>query len=803
MGKTARNKINPATKSPRRKKGGDRTEKPFRDIAEATGDAFYRLRYSTMRYDYLSPVIERLTGYTPEDINEIGFREIILRIESVENTEVRREEFEEKRKPGKIMEHCGDYLIKTKSGEQRWLTDRSYPWYDESGNPVGSFGILRDITERKQVQEALRESEERFRKLVEKSPDAIAVHCEGKIVFINSAGAKILGADSPDELIGKAMMDFVHPDYRAFVVQRVRATQVERRDLEIVDEKFVRLDGAVIDVEVSAIPITYMNKPATQVVVRDVTDRKKAEESLRRSQQNYKAFIENSSEGIWIVEFDEPLSTSVPEEEQIEHLCKRSILVECNDAMAQMYGYARGDEIKGLPFGDFLERADTNTREFFRDFVRSGYHLEDEESHEVDKDGNSKSFLSNILGMVENSFLVRAWGSQRDVTERKRLEQQLLQVQKMESLGTLAGGIAHDFNNILGIIVGYASHLESHKTEPEKLTQSIDAIIRAVNRGASVVGQLLTFARRYDVMFESINVNEIITELVELVGETFPKSITFALELEEHIPSIIADHNQLHQTMLNLCLNSRDAMPNGGTLTIKTHTSSGSALREQFADATENEYVTISVSDTGIGMDAATRQRIFEPFFTTKEHGKGTGLGLAVVYGVIKGHRGFTHVESEEKHGATFSIYLPVSLLEIETPPRLQEEPAEVEGGKETILLVEDEPLLLDLLKLVLEEKGYRIATATNGQEALDVYTQYRDTIDLVLSDMGLPKLGGWETFQKMREVNPDVKVILASGFVNPELKVEMMKQGAKDFVQKPYVPHKILRRIREVLDGE
>jgi CheY-like chemotaxis protein len=373
----------------------------------------------------------------------------------------------------------------------------------------------------------------------------------------------------------------------------------------------------------------------------------------------------------------------------------------------------------------------------------------------------------------------------------------------MESLGTLAGGIAHDFNNILGIIVGYASHLESHKTEPEKLTQSIDAIIRAVNRGASVVRQLLTFARRYDVMFESINVNEIITELVELVEETFPKSITFALELEEHIPSIIADHNQLHQTLLNLCLNSRDAMPNGGTLAIKTHTSSGSALRERFADATENEYVTISVSDTGIGMGAATRQRIFEPFFTTKEHGKGTGLGLAVVYGVIKGHRGFIHVESEEKHGATFSIYLPVSLLEIEASPRPPEELDEVAGGKETILLVEDEPLLLDLLKLVLEEKGYRIATATDGQEALDVYTKYKDTIDLVLSDMGLPKLGGWETFQKMREVNPDVKVILASGFVNPELKLEMMKQGAKDFVQKPYVPHRILRRIREVLDGD
>jgi CheY-like chemotaxis protein len=323
-----------------------------------------------------------------------------------------------------------------------------------------------------------------------------------------------------------------------------------------------------------------------------------------------------------------------------------------------------------------------------------------------------------------------------------------------------------------------------------------------VNRGASVVRQLLTFARRYDVTFESINVNELISELVELIEETFPKSIVFAQELEEHIPSIIADHNQLDQTLLNLCLNARDAMPYGGTLTIKTRTFSGNELREQFSEATEEAYVGISVSDTGIGMNTNTRRRIFEPFFTTKEHGKGTGLGLAVVYGVIKGHRGFIHVESEEKQGATFSIYLPVSLLEVAPAPSSQEEPVETPGGDETILLVEDEPLLLDLLKLILEEKGYRVATAVDGLQALEVYHKNIDTIDLVLSDMGLPKLGGWETFQRMRDINPNVKVILASGFVHPELKAEMINQGAKDFVQKPYVPSKILQRIREVLDG-
>ena len=775
----------------------------FRVIAEAAGDAFYRLDYATMKYEYLSPVIERLTGYTPAEIGALGFRSVIVRVESVSSMEVSRELFEQQRQFGDDSEYFADYLVRTKNGEERWISDRSYPWYGDSGTLIGALGVLRDVTERKRVQQALQESEERFRKLIDSSPDAIGVHCDGKIVFINAAGARIFGAKTEQELMGKSIMDLVHPDYRKLVAQRVRGTQVEKRDLDTVEEKFVRLDGVVIDVEVSAVPITYMNKPATQLVVRDVTNKKFAEESLRRSRENYKAFIENSTEGIWIIEFDAPFSTDLSAEQQIEHLYDRSVISECNNAMARMYGYKTADDVKGKRFGDLLDRLDSKNREFFRSFIRSGYHLENAETRELDKDGNPVFFLNNILGMVERGSLVRVWGSQRDITERKRLEQQLLQSQKMESLGTLAGGIAHDFNNILGIILGYATNLGQHINDKEKLSQSIAAINRAVTRGASVVSQLLTFARRYDVVFKSVNVNEVIEELVVLLEETLPRSIIIDVDLDEHIPPIIADHHQLHQAYMNLCLNARDAMSSSGTLRLRTFTVSGKDLQTNFADVMEEEYVGVSVTDTGIGMSAATRPRIFEPFFTTKGHGKGTGLGLSVVYGVVKGHRGFIHVESEEGRGAEFTTYFPVSTLQVVAAPTPKEEPQEIAGGDETILLVEDEPMLLDLLKLVLQEHGYTILTAMDGQEGVEFYRRYKNDIDLVLTDMGLPKLGGWEMFQKLREENPDVKVILASGFVDPEMKADLIEKGAKDFVQKPYVPQNILRRIREVLDAK
>jgi CheY-like chemotaxis protein len=293
-----------------------------------------------------------------------------------------------------------------------------------------------------------------------------------------------------------------------------------------------------------------------------------------------------------------------------------------------------------------------------------------------------------------------------------------------------------------------------------------------------------------------------------MLGQTFPKTIRISAQLGDNMPDIIADASQLHQALLNLCVNSRDAIiedmpgsPGAGTLLLRTGRIDGSSVRQKFANAAAAEYMFSGVQDNGAGMDETTKRRIFEPFFTTKERGKGTGLGLAVVYGVINSHHGFVEVESEKGKGTTFTLYFPVS-SRVVAAVRKPAEPSEAgTGGSETILVVEDETLLADLLKTILQDRGYEVLVAHDGQEGFEIYQQNPDRIQLILSDMGLPRLGGYEMFLRMKEKNPKVKAILASGYFDPNLKMDLIKEGAKDFIQKPYVSEIVLRRIREVLD--
>jgi len=415
-----------------------------------------------------------------------------------------------------------------------------------------------------------------------------------------------------------------------------------------------------------------------------------------------------------------------------------------------------------------------------------------------------QSYISNKFALFDATGSVYGvCGVLTDVTERKILEEQLRQAQKLESLGTIAGGIAHDFNNILAIILAHATLLDRRTDSPDRLAQTVESITKAVERGTNLVRQLLTFARKTDVRFESIDVNLIIEEMVQMLQATFPKNITFAKNLDNTLPSITADGNQLHQALLNLSVNARDVMPHGGELSFRTGIESGESVRGQFPNASEPRYLQVSVSDTGTGMDEQTKQRIFEPFFTTKGVGKGTGLGLAVVYGVVNSHHGFTTVDSEIGRGTTFHLYFPAPLTVISPHGAGTRESAAVMGGSETILLVEDEEMLLDLLVTLLESKGYRVLRAGDGIEALEVLLENKDTIELVVTDLGLPKLGGWELVKKIRALDPGVNMIVASGYFDPDARTEAVKAGANVFVQKPYIPTEVLKKIREVLDGK
>ncbi|MGB2870128.1 MAG: response regulator, partial [Bacteroidota bacterium] len=393
---------------------------------------------------------------------------------------------------------------------------------------------------------------------------------------------------------------------------------------------------------------------------------------------------------------------------------------------------------------------------------------------------------------------------------RELMEDRIRQAQKLESIGTLAGGIAHDFNNILGIILGHLSIVRQPMCDEDMRTSSAETITNAVNRGANLVRQILTFARKSDARLLPVNVNESIKEIHKMLEETFPKSIEFVIDLEKVLPFIIIDAGQLHQALLNLCINARDAVVEAhkgaeaeSRITLKTAVVKGKELRVHFPEVSAEQYVAISVTDTGTGMDEATRDRIFEPFFTTKEKGKGTGLGLAVVYGVVKSARGILDVQSTLGIGSVFTLYLPVPKETNVLEARPETSQAEIRGGTETVFIVEDEETMLVVIKMSLQNKGYTIISAADGREALERFKEHMDHIDLVITDLGLPKMSGENVVREMKRLKPDIKIIVASGFVDPNQRSELFKLGAKDVIMKPYEQTEVLEKVRSVLDEE
>ncbi len=394
-------------------------------------------------------------------------------------------------------------------------------------------------------------------------------------------------------------------------------------------------------------------------------------------------------------------------------------------------------------------------------------------------------------------------GSIIDITERKLYQSQLMQNQKVQSIGTLAGGIAHDFNNILGIILVFTSILEQSEGDKEKISKSTIAINQAVHRGAALVRQILTFARQTGVSMKPMRIPDLIRELVVMLKETFPAVIEFQTNVEMDIPIINADQSQMHQVLLNLCVNARDAMPKGGIIGIEVKKVASETVIRQFPKAEKGRYISISVSDTGTGMDEATKSCIFDPFFTTKEQGKGTGLGLSVVYGVIQEHHGFISVESEIGQGTTFHMYLPVPQEEKKLNDIEKVKTEATQGGSETILFVEDELLLREVVQSTLESNGYKVLIAADGRQAVEIYKkQYKD-ISLVLTDMGLPKLTGIDEYAMLKEINPNVKVIFASGFISFDTRSELLKEGVKGFILKPYNLNEVLEMVREILNED
>lgn len=389
----------------------------------------------------------------------------------------------------------------------------------------------------------------------------------------------------------------------------------------------------------------------------------------------------------------------------------------------------------------------------------------------------------------------------RNITEKRRLEQQVLQAQKMESLGTLAGGIAHDFNNILAGILGYASFLKSKLSPDHDFFKYVDTIERSAIRAADLTSKLLAFTRGDKVNYKPLNINKLIRETLEIIRHTIDKSISVETKLDESLPTIVGDVGQIQQVVMNLCVNARDAMSGGGKLIIVSEKALSADVDPQRpADAKAGMYVKISVSDSGTGMDKEVLARIFDPFFTTKAKGQGSGLGLSVVYGIVKGHEGFVTVSSQPGQGSMFNAFFPVS-----GKPEIQEKISTetLRGRDELIFVIDDEKDIRSFISEVLQSHGYRVLLAKNGDQAVGMYKErYRD-IALVILDMVMPGKGGEEVFLKMKEINPRVKALLSSGFSQDGRAGEILTKGVKGFIQKPYDFHQLLAKLRQILDQD
>lgn len=639
---------------------------------------------------------------------------------------------------------------------------------------IGVLSVANDITARKHAEDALREREHLFRTVVENAQAVIFV-LDRQGVFKLSEGQALrnLGL-RPGEVVGRSALEMYksYPDVCDGIMRALRG-ELTRVTAEVEGLTFDTLYSPYFDRKGEVIGVVG--------VATDITEQKRAEERLRTSEERYRRFFEEDLTGIFITSPD-------------------GRFIDCNPAFLRIFGFSSLAEAQSANATRLYQS--NEQREQILTLLRERKRLENFEVTLKRIDGKPVHILENVIGTFDDGGkLVQLMGYVFDKTVQKHLEMQLVQAQKMESLGTLASGIAHDFNNILGIILGHATLLDDVKRHPDKITHHASAIQKATERGVGVVKQLLTFARKTEVLLESVRLNDVISELVKLLRETFPKNITINISMESTLPPIIADANQMHQVFLNLCVNARDAMPGGGGLSIITTAKPLEDVRRLWPEASASEYVIATVGDSGTGMDEATRARIFEPFFTTKGKGKGTGLGLATVYGIVQAHKGFIRVESSPGQGTTFVVGFPVQPRTVERRPSDPPEISALPGGKERILVVEDEPMLSEMVRELLNSKGYAVTCVDNGADAAELYAHHRHEIALVLSDLGLPRIGGDELYFRLRTINPSVRFILASGFIDPSVLAKMRQAGLKHIMYKPYRPANILLKVREVLD--
>ena len=642
---------------------------------------------------------------------------------------------------------------------------------------ASGFLLLMGIGLSSAVLRQIRSSEEKYRNLINTANDAILViDAETRRVLeANSTACEMLKL--PEGLVGMSESQLYPPGSASSQILTPEKGIARGRELDV-----LRSDGTSVPVEVSASATDWGGRPAVLGIFRDIRDRREAAAVLRRSEERFGYLIQNLSDVITVVAVDGTMLYHSPSIERVA-------------------GY-RSSELLGRSLLEFIHSEDVAAVRVALERVTlkvgSAAPPEFRFRH---KDGSWVWFESvgnNLLNDVAVGGIVV---TSRDVTGRRGLEEQVRQAQKMEAVGRLAGGIAHDFNNLLMVIRGYAE-IVLHQTGEGSLRTNVETIVRATESAANLTRQLLSFSRKHVFSPQTLEVNALVNQMSEMLRGLLGEEMEFIVNLDANAGWLNADPGQIEQVVMNLVVNARDAMPRGGKLTLETAHLDARAVRALRSAVPPADYVMLAVSDTGVGMDAKTQSQIFEPFFTTKSKEEGTGLGLSVVYNIVRSCGGHVRVSSSPGHGSTFHIFFPRAEAPQPPPPAPVEVPAETSRtGKETILVAEDQPDLRWMVCQYLQELGYSVLEAKDGKDAVALAEQYNGTIDLLLTDVVMPDLRGPQVAHKLSPSRPEMKVIFMSGYTEGGFGDEEGMGPEPVLLQKPFQLSVLARMIREVIE--
>lgn len=648
------------------------------------------------------------------------------------------------------------------------------PVRDEAGRITNFVGIKQNVTERKQAAE-------RFKNLIEQSNDAIYLLYKNKFELVNRRFTEMFGytleeCNRPDF----NFMNLVAPESRSLILQRMEDVKQGQPVPDVYEFIAISKSGKRIICEASISYIQYKDGVASQGIIRDITERRISEEEIRKLSEALK---------------QSPIAVVI--------INKNLFIEYINPAFSKNYGYSEDEVLGKKPF-EFVFKGDTsNLIQEIQTTIKK--HKIWQNELQLKKKDNSSFFAKIMLAPIHNNgdLLTHYLILIEDITEKRRLEKQFLQAQKMEAVGRLAGGIAHDFNNLLTVINGYSELLIKMAGSQHPWFEKIAQIKKAGERASALTSQLLAFSRKQIIQPKLLNLNHVLHDLEKMLKRLIGEDIELQIFYYEHLGNIKADPTQIEQVIMNLIVNARDAMPKGGKLTIE--------LKNQFIDSnfiqkhagiSEGWYVKMSIIDTGIGMNQETMKHIFEPFFSTKEKGKGTGLGLATVYGIVKQNKGYIQVYSEVGHGTVFHVYFPiVNATEINASEH--EMPHKNLIGTETILIVEDEENVKNFVITTLKEFGYTVLDADNISRALDLFKKRMNEIRLVLTDVIMPGGSGADLSFELHKIKPDVRIIYMSGYTDDSIVRHGILPENTHFIQKPFSTEDLVIKIREVLNEE